>query len=82
MRLTTWLAQNLWAIMSAVIIGLVSYATGTERTSVKMADLEARVEKLEGRADGRDRYDACSTRYFDRIVSGGKGPPPCDLGGM
>lgn len=74
--------KNLGAIVTGMIVALISYVVGTTQTAGTIKDLTGRVDRLEKRVEASADYHNCATRHFDMIERGAAGGAPCPLGGM
>lgn len=82
MTLGDHIEKNLGAIVTGMIVALISYVVGTTQTAGTIKDLTSRVERLERRVDASATYHNCATRHFDMIERGEHGAAPCTLDGM
>lgn len=82
MRLTTWIEQNLWNVVCAVALGVMSYVAGNANTTAKMTDHEARITLVEKRVQASAEFHTCVRLLEVWHNNGAHGDAPCELGGM
>lgn len=80
-RVSQWIDQHLWNIVSAFVIGLGAYVAGATKVVGNISDLQNRVTTLEAQAHDGARYDQCATRHIELIEAGVKARADCQLGG-
>lgn len=82
MRLTAWIEQNLWSVVCAVALGVMSYVAGNATNTAKMADFENRIAALEKRVPADQEFRVCVRLLEVWHNNGANGDAPCELGGM
>lgn len=82
MRLTAWIEQNLWSVVCAVALGVMSYVAGNATNTARMADHENRIATLEKRVQASADFHVCVRLLEVWHNNGAKGDAPCELGGM
>lgn len=79
MTILQLIEKNLWAILSAIIMGMLSYVIGTTNTAATLRELSSRVSSLEGERQATRAFRTCVIRHIDRLESQGTGAFPCEL---
>lgn len=78
--LGTLISDHIGAIISAIVMGLLSYVIGTTRTGMTIEQMGRRLDGVEARQVESEAYHRCATRHIDMLEAGIKTPPGCDLG--
>lgn len=74
------ISNHIGAIISAIVMGILSYVIGTTKTGMTIDQMGNRLDVAEKRLDEYDAYHRCATRHFDAIEHLSKSPPDCNLG--
>lgn len=80
MTVAGFLEKNLFAILSALVIGLLTYVVGTTNATASIRDIDARVVVMEARVKEARQWHFCATRHIDAMENGGKAAQ-CELRG-
>lgn len=74
------ISKHIGAIISAIVMGILSYVIGTTKTGMTIDQMGNRLDVAEKHIAEKSSFDQCVTRHIDHLEAGIKDPPPCTLG--